>query len=65
MARLSGFNGIGMYLNWKPVPGLHLDKRPPEKSIAWIALRADKLEEAIKKAKENGNDNPQVYFYLI
>ena len=58
IARLCGFTGIGIYLNWTPAPGLHLDIRK-DKPIVWVGLNKKKLQKKI-----NETDGSQVYVYL-
>lgn len=44
IAREVGFTGIGIYPDWKPRPGLHLDKRTdrqPGKPAEWAGVRVD------------------------
>ena len=60
LAKLSGFSGIGMYPDWNPRSGLHLDIRDHNKSVIWIGLNKDKLQKKI-----NETDGNQVYVYLI
>jgi hypothetical protein len=57
VARLSGFAGVGIYPDWNPKAGLHLDIR--ETPIAWIGLNKEKLQELIDKTSTE-----QVYIYL-
>jgi len=57
LARLVGFKGIGIYPNWKPKAGLHLDLR--ENNLFWIGLNKEKLLKKIKNSKKK-----TVYIYL-
>lgn len=57
LARLSGFKGVGIYPNWKPSSGLHLDLRDDE--LAWIAFNVDYLRKLLENVKSD-----QVYIYL-
>lgn len=59
IARLCGFHGIGMYPNWKPKPGLHLDIRPVENATFWLGFNKAKLQKLIDES-----DEEQIYFYL-
>lgn len=41
-ARAAGFTGVGLYPDWKPRPGLHLDVRPdrtPANPATWAGIR--------------------------
>lgn len=57
LARLVGFKGIGIYPNWKPKAGLHLDLR--ENNLFWIGLNKEKLLKKIKNSKKE-----TIYIYL-
>jgi hypothetical protein len=57
IARLVGFKGIGVYPDWKPKGGLHLDLR--KKNLFWIGLNREKLLKKIKNSKKE-----TIYFYL-
>ena len=80
IAKLSGFNGIGMYPHWKPVGGLHTDLRPFTNAITWIGLNKKKtmdlifdkneLQELVSDKKQlqkllDKFEGEQVYIYLI
>lgn len=44
IARAVGFSGIGIYPEWSPSPGLHLDCRPdrtPARAAMWGAIEDD------------------------
>jgi len=58
IARLHGFTGVGMYPDWKPAPGLHLDIRK-ENPIVWVGLNKKKLQKKI-----DSTSGSQVYVYL-
>ena len=62
IARLCGFNGVGMYPHWYPKPGLHVDLRSPEEACSWIGLNKDKLKKIIK---ESDDKESQIYLYLV
>ena len=57
LAYLSGLNGVGIYPNWKPISGLHLDIR--EKPLVWVAFNRNYL---LKRLAET--EDEQIYFYL-
>ena len=63
LARIAGFSGIGMYPDWKPTGGLHLDCRetnyPITNTIAWLGLNKAKLKQKIDESKSD-----QIYIYL-
>lgn len=44
VAKLAGFTGVGLYPDWKPRPGMHLDVRPdrtPTNPATWAGIRND------------------------
>jgi len=57
IAKLAGFNGIGMYPHWTPTGGLHCDIRPY--SVAWIGIDKEEAQRKILKSKTN-----KIYIYL-
>lgn len=60
IAKLAGATGIGMYPDWTPAPGLHLDIRDKDKALTWIGLNKEKAQEKIDETSGS-----QVYFYLV
>jgi len=58
LAKLSGFEGIGIYPDWYPKAGLHCDMR--DNSLAWVGLNAEKLRKKLEKTKDS-----QIYVYLV
>lgn len=62
LARIAGFAGIGMYVHWQPVGGLHLDlrdSRPLRKTVFWIGLNKQRLQQEIDRTTGD-----QVYIYV-
>lgn len=57
LAREVGFGGIGVYLHWRPHPGLHLDCRPLKydgSPATWS--RVDGIYVAMEKAWESAEE---------
>ncbi len=55
LAELVGFTGIGIYPDWKPRPGLHLDVRDGSKA-SWSAFKVDGQQQyfALSRALTGG-----------
>lgn len=55
IAKEVGFTGIGIYPDWLPSPGLHLDVRPTDRIATWGAVKDDgvqvyvSLNQALKR----------------